>query len=92
MRSPLVAACLLALVSFSACQKEKPPEPSSPAAPPPSQAVPPPEIKRIEATPEAVSKADDDLEAAAARARKMRAALTFDEFKATVYKEPFEGG
>jgi hypothetical protein len=54
--------------------------------------VPPPEVKKIEATPEAVAQANKELAAAAARARKMRASLTFDEFKATVYKEPFEGG
>ena len=28
----------------------------------------------------------------AAIQRKMRAALTFDEFEETVYREPFEGG
>ena len=79
MRSLPFAACLLVLVLVSACQKEKPDEPSTPVTPPPSQAVPKPEIKRIEATPEAVAKADEELEAAAARARKMGAALTFDQ-------------
>jgi len=92
MRTFLLAACLLVLVSLSACQKEKPPEPSTPAAPPPSQAVPPPEIKRIEPTAEAVAKTNEDLKAMAERARKMRAALTFEEFRASVYREPFEGG
>ena len=94
MRSLLLAACLLALVSLSACQQQKAPEPSAPPPPPPppAQAVPPPEIKRIEATPDNVAQANRDLAAAAERARKMRAALTFDEFRASVYREPFEGG
>ena len=92
MRSLQLAACLLVLVSFSACQNQKPSEPPPPAAPPPSQAVPRPEIKRIEATPEAVAQANEDLKAMAERARKMRAALTFEEFRANAYREPFEGG
>jgi hypothetical protein len=93
MRPFLIAVCLLVLVSCSACQKEQTSEPSAtPPAPPPSQAVPPPEIKKIEATPEAVAQANKDFAAAAERARKMRAALTFEEFRANVYREPFEGG
>ena len=94
MRSLLLVVCLLVLVSLSACRNEQPSETPAtpPATPPRSDVVPPPEIKRIQATPEAVAKADEALEAAAERARKMRAALTFDEFKATVFREPFEGG
>jgi len=94
MRSLLLVVCLLVLVSLSACRNEPPSETPAtpPATPPRSDVVPPPEIQRIEATPEAVAKADAALEAAAERARKMRAALTFDEFKATVFREPFEGG
>jgi serine protease len=49
-------------------------------------------VQKIEATPEAVQKAKDDLQAAADRDRRMRACLTFEDFEATVYKEPFEGG
>ena len=94
MRSLLLVVCLLVLVSLNACGNQQTSETPAPppATPPRSDTVPPPEIKKIQATPEAVAKADDALEAAAARARKMRAALTFDEFKATVYREPFDGG
>ena len=92
MRSLPLAVCLLVLVSLTACQNEKQSDSSSTPPPPPTQTVPPPEIKKIEATPEAVAQANKDLAAAAARARKMGASLTFDEFKATVYREPFEGG
>jgi hypothetical protein len=49
-------------------------------------------VQKIEATPEAVEKARDDLQTAADRDRRMRACLTFEDFEATVYKEPFEGG
>src|SRR5690349_13772952 len=49
-------------------------------------------VEKIEATPEAVKKAREDLQAAADRDRRMRACLTFEDFEATVYKEPFEGG
>jgi hypothetical protein len=93
MRSLVLTACLVVLVSFSACKKEQPADTSTPPSQPQKSDVPPkPEIKKIEATPEAVSQASDELEALANRARRMRAALTFDEFKATVYKEPFEDG
>ena len=82
----------LALVN-GAC---RPPEPAQstppPTAAPASTLAPAPPIERIEATTEAVKKAEEDLQKAADRDRRMRAALTFDEFKATVYKEPFEGG
>ena len=53
----------------------------------PERAVP-----KIEATPEAVEQAKEDLQKAADRDRRMRACLTFEDFEATVYKEPFEGG
>jgi serine protease len=49
-------------------------------------------VEKIEATPEAVEKAREDLKAAADRDRRMRACLTFEDFEATVYKEPFDGG
>jgi hypothetical protein len=49
-------------------------------------------VQKIEATPEAVAQAEADSQKFAERDRKMHAALTFDEFKGTVYKEPFEGG
>jgi hypothetical protein len=54
--------------------------------------IPRPTIDRIPATPEAVANAQKQLDAAAERDRRMRAVLTFEEFEATVYKEPFPGG
>jgi hypothetical protein len=57
-----------------------------------STSTPTPAVPKIEATPEAVKKAEDDLKAAADRDRRMRACLTFEDFEATVYHEPFEGG
>jgi hypothetical protein len=60
---------------------------TSTRTPPPVSTVP-----KIEATPEAVKKAQDDLQTFAERDRRMYAALTFEEFKGRVYKEPFEGG
>ena len=54
--------------------------------------TPPPPIQRTEATPEAIKAARERLQRLAAIHRKMRAALTFEEFEETVYREPFEGG
>jgi len=94
MRSLCLSACLLFLVvASSACGNGQPPASSTtppPAAAPP--ATPPPAIERIQATPEAIAKAREELQAQADRDRRMRACLTFDDFVATVYREPFEGG
>lgn len=89
--------CLLSLAAASACRNEPPPptaQTQTPAAPPAvSQPVTPrPPIQKIEATPDAVAKAKKDLEDLAAIHRKMRAALTFEEFEKTILKEPFENG
>jgi len=99
MRSLGLSACLLSLVVASACGNQQPPASSSgPAAPPstaaPAQtpATPPPPIQRTEATPEAIKAAGERLQRLAQIQRKMRAALTFEEFEETVYREPFEGG
>ena len=93
MRSLAPIACLLVVVSLSACNKPQSDSSSTtPPAPQKSDAAPRPQIQRIEATSAAIAKADEDLQASADRSRKMRAALTFEEFKGTVYKEPFEGG
>jgi hypothetical protein len=84
-------------VAASACRSEPPAPPAQtppPAAPPAaSQPVTPrPPIQKIEATPEAVAKAKKDEEELAQIQRKMRAALTFEEFEKTILKEPFENG
>jgi serine protease len=54
--------------------------------------LPPPEIERIPATPEAVQQAQQQLADLADRNRRMHATLTFEEFEAEVFKEPFAGG
>lgn len=99
MRSLCTVGCATALVlALGACNKESaptpPPSTTTPAAPAAgaSPGVPPPAVQRIEATPEAVAKAGEDLQALAERARRMRAALSFEDFEKTVYREPFTGG
>jgi serine protease len=85
---------LLAL-ALSACnqqQQSAAPPPPAPAASPAPATAQAPTVVKIEATPEAVKNADELLKTAADRNRRMRAALTFEEFKTTVYKEPFEHG
>lgn len=64
-------------------------QPAATATPAPAIAPEPP---RIEATADAVASAEKVLADNADRSRRMRAALSFDDFKATVYREPFEGG
>lgn len=54
--------------------------------------TPAPEVPKIEATPENVKKAEQDLRDLADRDRRMNAALTFEEFKARAFHEPFAGG
>jgi serine protease len=49
-------------------------------------------VEKIDATPDAVEQAELDAQRFADRDRKMHAILSFEEFKGTVYKEPFEGG
>ena len=46
----------------------------------------------IEATPQTIAQAEKDLQANAEKARQKKEDLTFENFKATVYREPFEGG
>lgn len=58
-----------------------------------SMTVPLPEpVEKIEATPEAIAQAEKDAQRFADRDRRMHEILSFEEFKGTVYKEPFEGG
>lgn len=93
---------LMLVVGFAACKNEKV-APSNTAATETtastatsatttSTPMPVPPVNKIEATPEAVKQANADLQTFAERDRRMSATLTFDEFKARVYKEPFEGG
>jgi serine protease len=89
-----IACTVLLALALSACKQEPPaptPSPSPPVSSTPTTA-PGPTLEKIEATPEAVKKAQEDLQTAADRDRRMRANLTFEEFKATVFREPFEGG
>lgn len=55
--------------------------------------MPEPEpVQKVTATPETVKEAQEDLQEFAERDRRMHAILSFEEFKGTVYKEPYEGG
>jgi serine protease len=91
---PVCIACaVLLILALSACKKQdSPAPPQSPTVSSTPTTTPGPTLKRDEATPEAVKKAENDLKEAADRQRRMRACLTFDDFEATVYREPFEGG
>jgi serine protease len=93
------AACGVSLIlTLGACNQEPAPAPPPSATPAPAPATPPapqvqaPPIERIEATPAAIDKARADLQRLADRDRRTKAALPFEEFEATVYKEPFDGG
>lgn len=98
MRSRYVAICVVLLVlALSACKEKEATEPpptdtSASTSTSTSTIAPEPAVEKIEATPEAVQKAREDLQHLADRDRRMRAALTFEDFKGTVYREPFEGG
>jgi hypothetical protein len=83
-----IAAALLA--ASAGCGGREAPQAPPTAAPPAT--TPAARVERIEATPENVTRAREALERAADRDRRARACLTFDDFKATVYKEPWEGG
>ena len=102
MRTRFEIACVVLLVlGLAACKKEEAVNQTATtsststtttttgSAPTPTPA---PKVAKIEATPEAVKKAQDDLQTFADRDRRMYAALTFEDFKARVHKEPFEGG
>jgi len=96
MRSLRTVTCVTLVLALGACGGGSPPAqpPPTTAAPPPAGApgLPPPAFERIEATPEAVVKARENLQTLADRARRMRASLSFEDFEATVYREPFPGG
>ena len=92
----IIVALGLALV-FAACKKEEAPPPTTSTETATNtettMTVPPPEpLQKIEATPEAVAEAEKKSQELAERDRKMHAILSFEEFKGTVFKEPFEGG
>jgi serine protease len=98
MKSRIEVACVVVIVlALSGCGKETPVTTSSSTtttttATGTSTTTTPPAVAKVEATPEALKKAEEAEAAAAERDRKMRACLTFDDFEATVYREPFEGG
>lgn len=96
MRCLVKVGCGVSLVlALSSCKRDPPPSSTTtapPAAVPPSPGTPPPEIQRVEATPDNVKKAEEELQILADRDRRMRAGLSFEDFEATVFKEPFEGG
>src|SRR5688572_24533458 len=99
MRSHFLLVCVVLFVmALAACKREEPTTTTSAtdttASTSTATSTGEPEfpVQKIEATPEAVKKAQEELQTAADRDRRMRACLTFEDFEATVYKEPFEGG
>lgn len=100
MSSLRTLTCTMYLgIALSGCSQETaPPSPttaSAPAPPPPAaapQPTPAPQIDRVQATPVAIEQARADLQRLADRDRRTKAALPFEEFEATVFKERFEGG
>lgn len=91
----LVAAIALAL---GACKREQPaqsvdatpPGPEQPAGPPSHDLKP--ATGAVEATAEAIKTTEEQLTEAAKAAREKWRGKTFEEFEATVFKEPGEGG
>ncbi|HKS24258.1 MAG TPA: matrixin family metalloprotease [Thermoanaerobaculia bacterium] len=100
MRVLKAAVAALLIVTFGACKKQEQAAPPSNTDTTASTATtsttttstPMPQKPKIQATPETVKQAEDKLQTNAERDRRMFATLTFDEFKAKVFKEPFEGG
>ena len=86
-----IAAGALIVVASVGCTPAEAPAPS-PAATAQPTTPPAAAVEKIEATPENVEKAEAALQRAAERDRRARACLSFEDFQATVYKEPFEGG
>lgn len=86
-RNEIACAMFLALVLNACIKKEETQEPTdtTTTVSPTSASGPP-------LTPEAVKKAQEDLQNLADRDRRMHACLSFEDFKATVYREPFEDG
>jgi hypothetical protein len=83
----------LALLAWIGCGPREGATPSPEATPSgAATTTPAAPIQRIEATPENVKKAEEALQKAAERDRRARACLSFDDLKATVFKEPWEGG
>jgi hypothetical protein len=78
------------VLALSACKGRETSGPTpAPSSSPTPKASP---VEKIEATPEAVKKAEAALQNAAERGRRGRACLGFEDFRSTVYREPFDGG
>jgi serine protease len=91
MRSGHAVVCLVAVAALvSACGGSG--APASAPAPSAAATKAPPARKKTEATAETVKQNQDYLREAAARSRRARACLSFEDFKETVYREPIEGG
>jgi hypothetical protein len=96
MRFVRTAGCAaLFVLSLGGCARESAPPPAAGTPPPQSPGsvgVAPAPVQRIDATPEAVARAEQELQLLAERSRRMHAVLSFEEFEKTVYLEPFPGG
>ena len=94
---PVLALAIAAALSIAACKRETP----AASAPPAASAEPPPQepsldirpaTGAIQATDDNVAAANESLKDAAADARAKWRGKTFEEFEASVFKEPGEGG
>ena len=92
---PLLLA-LAVTCALAACEREAPP-PTAVAPPPPPEPVEPshdikPATGAVEASPETIEAAQQQLADAAKSAREQWRGKTFEEFEASVFKEPGEHG
>jgi serine protease len=95
--SPARPLLTLALaLALAACKQDSPPATSTAPpvepAPVPAESDIKPATSAVEATDENIAAAEKSIEEAADAARKKWVGKTFEEFEASVYKEPGEGG
>lgn len=95
---PALALAVAIAMTIAACQQEAPTASAPPVAPvepappqPPSHGLRP-ATDAVEATDENIAATRERLEAAAEEARLQWRDKTFEEFEASVFKEPGEGG
>jgi len=96
--SRLATALAMALLLIACNKTDEVAETEAPVAEPPTAPPPTPTLAikpaegAVDATDEAVAATKDQIKAAAAASREKWRGKTFEEFEATVYKEPGEDG
>jgi serine protease len=91
----MIFGVLAVLLPLSACKKAPEPPPATVSTPPPPPRVSPmkpPATPPVEPTPEVIAQNQAAVEEEAREQRSAATAKTYEEWKATVFKEPFEGG